>query len=733
MATTTPIEAPRAGQPLYNLSTTDLQEIVWNAGGLQVVVRINTDRVPHLYSILPDGCKLENATPKRFADSSLPLAQVRLVGEGNATQKTSKTLIGSYVSSRLRYSSRSETKGDREQFLHITSYDEVSRISATTHFQVFTGIPVLRAWTTVTNDSDKDVILCQANSLTFGGMASSKEWWNEYTLSTATNSWFREAQWRDRSLPGVGIDDNEITGLPDGHTGSMANYSLANRGSFSTGTYLPMGMLKRNDSRDTWLWQVENNSSWRWEVGDYKDNVYIAGGGPTSIDHDWRQKLKPHQTFTSVPMAICHVLDTPTNAFGVLTNYRRRLRRKHIDNEKLPIIFNDYMNCLMGDPTEDKIKALLAPVASCGAEYFVIDAGWYADDGGWWDEVGLWEPSRLRFPGGFKPLLDTIRSHGLIPGVWLEPEVIGIRSVVANQLPQDAFFREQGERIIEKGRYQLDYRHSAVRKRMDEVIDNLVLNYGVGYFKFDYNIEVVQGTDVNSSSTGEGQLMHSRAYLEWVNKIYDRYPDLVIESCSSGAQRMDYAMLAVHSIQSTSDQQDPVLYAAIAASAPTAVTPEQSATWAYPQPSWNPEINALTVVNSLLGRVHLSGKLDELNPEALELIAQGMSVYKNIRSDLRNALPFWPLGLPKWHDDWLALGMTTTSGNVYLSVWRRGGTSSATLPIAELKEKHGVKVEQLYPRGFGADVKWVPETSSLVVEFPSVVSARLFLLRANEA
>lgn len=711
----------------------DLREINWHADGLQVLISIGSDRVPHLSSILPAGCRPKKVASKHFADFSLPLAQVRLVGEGNTTHKTSKTLIGSYVSARLKYSSHSETKGDRQQSLDITSYDEVSRISVTTHFQVFMGIPVLRSWTTVTNNSEQDVILCQASSLAFGGMSSSKEWWNDYTLSTATNSWFREVQWRDHSLPSVGIDNNEIVGLPDGHVASMANYSLSNRGSFSTGTYLPMGMLKRNDNRDTWLWQVENNSSWRWEVGDYKDNVYFAGGGPTSVDHDWRQTLKPQQTFTSVPMAACHVLDSPTNAFGVLTNYRRRLRRTHADNEKLPIIFNDYMNCLMGDPTEDKIKALLTPVANCGAEYFVIDAGWYADDSGWWDDVGLWEPSKIRFPGGFKPLLDTIRSHGLIPGVWLEPEVIGVRSVVANQLPEDAFFQERGEKIIERGRYQLDYRHSAVRERMDKVIDNLVLKYGVGYFKFDYNIEVVQGTDINSSSTGEGQLSHSRAYLDWVNKLYDRHPDLVIETCSSGAQRMDYAMLAVHSMQSTSDQQDPVLYAAIAAGAPTAVTPEQSATWAYPQPNWSLEMNAFTVVNSLLGRVHLSGKLDELNPETLELVAQGMSVYKSIRSELRNALPFWPLGLPKWHDEWLALGMTTTSGNIYLSVWRRGGIASATLPITELKAKHDVKVELLYPHGFDADVKWVPEVSSLVVELSSIASARLFRLRPNEA
>jgi alpha-galactosidase len=64
---------------------------------------------------------------------------------------------------------------------------------------------------------------------------------------------------------------------------------------------------------------------------------------------------------------------------------------------------------------------------------------------------------------------------------------------------------------------------------------------------------------------------------------------------------MDYAMLAVHKLRSTSDQQDALLYASIAAAAPTAVVDEQSVFWVYPQIS-------LTIINTLLGR----GSLERL-------------------------------------------------------------------------------------------------------------------------
>jgi alpha-galactosidase len=263
---------------------------------------------------------------------------------------------------------------------------------------------------------------------------------------------------------------------------------------------------------------------------------------------------------------------------------------------------------------------------------------------------------------------------------------------------------------------------------MNAVVRRLVVDYGVGYFKFDYNIEVIQGTEANAPSSGAAHLEHQRAYLSWVKELLENYPGLVIENCSSGAQRMDYAMLSVHSLQSTSDQQDPILYAAIAAAVPTAVAPEQSATWAYPQPEWDDEINALTVVNSLLGRIHLSGRLDRLNSHQFELIAEGMRVYKDMRQDLRTARPIWPLGLPKWHDNWISLGMVTKAGDIYLSVWRRGGATEKNLPLPSIKNNESIRPRLLYPPKFEASAEWDAEKGALRLTLPDTICARLYCM-----
>lgn len=100
---------------------------------------------------------------------------------------------------------------------------------------------------------------------------------------------------------------------------------------------------------------------------------------------------------------------------GELTKYRRMIRRKNADNEKLCVIFNDYMNCLWGNPTTAKELPLIDAAHKAGCEYFCVDAGWYAD-GFWWDNVGEWLPSKERFPNGLEEVMDYIRSKGMIPG-----------------------------------------------------------------------------------------------------------------------------------------------------------------------------------------------------------------------------------------------------------------------------------------------------------------------------
>jgi alpha-galactosidase len=471
---------------------------------------------------------------------------------------------------------------------------------------VLAGQGTLRSWVRLSNRGTAPVTVESVTSFLCGGLDEV----DGLDVLWAENDWLAEGRWQRRPLREALPDLNRhVHGANP--RGRLGRTSL---GTWSSGTYLPMGAVVSRRTGHAWVWQIEHSGAWHWQVGEQTQGRPGTGGtgspgahlallGPADLEHHWHATLAPGDAFTTVPAAVAVSGNGLDDALGRLTAYRRAIRRPHPDHERLPVIFNDFMNTVMGDPTTERLMPLIAAAAEAGAEYFCIDAGWYAELGnGWWDTVGARRPSVSRFPGGLTVVLDRIRELGMVPGLWLEPEVAGVRSPLAARLPDGAFFTRRGQRVTENGRYHLDLRHPAAVRHLDETVDFLTGELGIGYLKCDYNINAGPGTDAGGLGAGAGLLDCNRAYLDWLDGVLDRHPDLVIENCASGGMRTDYALLARMLLQSTSDQQDHLRYLPIAAAAPAAITPEQAAVWAYPQPGFTADEIVFTLASAMLGR-----------------------------------------------------------------------------------------------------------------------------------
>jgi alpha-galactosidase len=656
------------------------------------------------------------------ADAALPLLDVIVTGEGRAW--SGGRYCESEAGRRLRYQGHDKKASE----LRVDLADPVTGLRAEVFYRVLVGVGALRCWARVTNDGGDPVTIESVTSFVCGILDQP----DDLDIHWAENDWLAEGRWQSRwlrdALPNV--DWRAHGAHPRGRFG------LTSTGTWSTGQYPPMGSLVSRRTGHAWAWQIEHNGGWHWQVGEHA-GTYIALLGPTDAEHGWRVTLAPGEYFVTVPVTVVVSTDGFEGAIAALTRARRTTRRPHADHERLPVIFNDYMNTLMGDPTVGRLLPLITAAGRAGAEYFCIDAGWYADlDNNWWHAVGAWRPSGSRFPNGIAEILDHIRAAGMIPGLWLEPEVVGVTSPVARELPDDAFFRRDGHRVADHGRYQLDLRHSAAVKHLDDTVDFLVGALGVGYLKLDYNISPCSGTDTDTGtdigtststgtdtgggSPGAGLLAANRAHLAWLDGVRDRYPDLVIENCASGGMRADYALLSRLQLQSTSDQRDYLRYPAIAAAAPAAIAPEQAASWAYPQPSFTDDEIAFTLCTAMLGRVHLSGHLDRMSHDQHALVSDAVSVYKTIRADIGAAVPFWPLGLPRWTDSWIALGLRAP-GASYLTVWHRGPPGPTDVVTLAVPDVRGASV--LYPLASGAKVSLDTAAGYLSVALPRVPSA----------
>jgi alpha-galactosidase len=589
--------------------------------------------------------------------------------------------------------------------------DPVLKLSVESVYEAFDGVPVVRRYSRVTNKGASPVGLEFLSSAMLHGLAAPQEYDRELRIHLAQNSWMAEGQWHTFRPSEMGFAENERTSWSQAQAGSV--------GSWSTERYLPMAMAENIRLGLTWFWQIEHNGSWYWEISNvsardnYADDVYAFLGGPDDLHAAAWKGLKPGETYETVPVAIGCVRGGFSDAVESLTHYRRlACLTPHKDNSRCPVIFNDYMNCLWGDPTEAKELPMVAAAARAGCEYFVIDAGWYADlHEDWSPTIGAWQPSSTRFPHGLKFLLDEIRQAGMVPGLWLEPEVAGAKSRLA-QKPDHWFFVRHGKRVSKNSRFLLDFRNPEVRAYLDQVIARLVNDYGVGYIKMDYNVDSLQGTEIGADSFGQGLLEHNRAHLAWLEEILKRYPDLVIENCGSGGGRMDYAMLSRLQIQSMTDQEDYLKLPMILVGASAAVLPEQLAIWSYPLAQADADQASFNMVTSMMCRIHQSGRLDSLTPEASAQVIEGIRVYKeSLRKHIPTAVPFYPLGTSDVTDFTtpVALGMRSPQQTL-LAVWRIDGPAITKMPLASREAK------LLYPIDLG--VKVTVADGTLNIEFP---------------
>lgn len=695
--------------------------------GIYFVLEINDNNEAKLlhFSALPFD---EKTLTSRTGTTGFRLVELQVSGIDRAGERHGNKYIVTAPGHRMKFKDFSDTNNSSGRKLEVTTYDEQTGLEAVSHFQFYNGISAVRSWTTVTNNGTQVYTLEYVSSFALTGIekegVQSQD--DKLRISVCHNSWQRELQWQTYTLEQVGIGMAQ----PLDYQHSSKVMGVTNVGNWSAKEYIPMGFLQNTEVGSSLIWQIEHNGSWHWEISDEEGHLYLQLSGPSEIESHWSKDLAPGESFESVPCAVCSVVGGFDEAVGELTKYRRVIRRKNFDNKKLAIIFNDYMNCLWGDPTAEKEFPLVDAAAETGCEYFCIDAGWYAD-GFWWDWVGEWQESRKRFPNGLKEVTDYIRKKGMIPGVWLEIEVMGIKCPMADKCPDDWFFVRHGKRVFDRSRYQLDFRNPQVRAHCDEVIDRLVNDYGVGYIKMDYNIEPGIGTEINADSFGDGLLGHERAYLAWLDGVFARHKELIIENCSSGGLRMDYAMLSRYSIQSTSDQDDYRKYCTIAANSPSALCPEQAAIWSYPMTGADREQVVFNMVNAMLLRIHQSGHLGFIEPPLRELVKEAFGVYRKIRGDIKNALPFWSLGLSKFSDEWVSLGLKC-QGKAYLAVWRRESKSdTCVLPVEFLKGREA-KIECIYPSFNECRYEFNPAAGNVTVRFERPYTARLFRLTFDE-
>jgi len=116
-------------------------------------------------------------------------------------------------------------------------------------------------------------------------------------------------------------------------------------------------------------------------------------------------------------------------------------------------------------------------------------------DDGWEKQLGNWEIDEKRFPGGLKTITEKIEDKGYIPGLWLAPFIIDLRSPLASAHP-DWLLRDSKGHLIPTGYnplwgpyatfFALDLSNEAVIDYLDSILEKIINDWGFRYIKLDF-------------------------------------------------------------------------------------------------------------------------------------------------------------------------------------------------------------------------------------------------------
>lgn len=680
-----------------------------------------------LFEVIDNRALLKRCGQISF--SGYGFAEVQIAGENKDTHMGAK-MAKSSEGSKLRYFSHTQT----ENRLEIVQHSDLVEVK--TVFDGYSDTNTVRIHTEVKNISGREIVLEEVSAFMALGIG-------HRGIDSADELYFtRFYQSHHGECQPQRYSFREL-GLYRANAESQKRIAFSNVGSWSTKEELPQGIIEDAAIGAFTMFQIESNASWYYEIADLLQSYYLYLGGANLPFGGWSKALAAGEIYQTVNVAIASS-DSLEGVLGEMTKYRRHIAGKNAVDAHLPTIFNEYMHLSWDNPSEENTRLVAPIVAKTGVEYYVIDCGWHNEEPSYavYSYVGQWKESKTRFPNGVRATCDFIRSLGMKPGLWIEPEIIGIKcQEMLDYYDDDCFLQRNGRRIAVMNRYFLDFRHEKVRAYMSETIRRMVEDYGAEYIKFDYNQDCGVGTDYCAFCAGEGLEACANAYLVWVEEMMQRFPQVIFEGCSSGGMRMDYKTLSAFSIMSTSDQTDYLKYPYIAGNILSAVLPEQAAVWSYPigvtlpgepmthEAAWvweniSDERIQMNMINSFLGRMHLASHLEKLSDAQLAWICEGVAYYNSITEYKKKGLPYFPKGFTHFGAEQVTAGFKCND-RIFLAAWCLGDSLKMEIPI-----KEGIlDVKIAYPST--SLTTFVYTENEIAVEFEQGGSAVFFEIKCN--
>lgn len=666
------------------------------------------------------------STKKRKAEAFGYLNTV--IREGGAYDVQLKEHSVIWTSDTLEFVSKS-TKNKETYIEYVLKNKELSAII---NLKEFEGISVLCQSSTVKNNGEQERYITQITSSNINGVCYDKNlatrlYDGTIKVHICQNKWQGEGQWLTRTPQELGIYAGSI------HPQEKACFRLDSVSSWSTGEHYPILIIEDEKASECWFFEIEGGHSWFFEI-------YMCGGLNTKF-LSVKTGSADERLGTVIPLKRGQAYTTCTTVYGVVKGcFEEAIKelikyKRVVSHSKLvPVVFNDFMNCNWAIESDKRLIRLIDKASEVGADVFCIDDGWQTQ--------GLWTMANEKFGSyGLKGIIDYILSKKMIAGLWFEFEAISYKMI--DMLGNDIYLTRNNEPIA--------YHRPIANMRSQKLINYLndcvevVYNMGVRYIKNDHNNTEFTGTTIYGEPASVGLEENNKAFLEFIDNLKQKYPDLYIENCGSGACRSDNGTLQHFDLQSTSDQEDYLMNPSIVTGSLSFMPPEKAGIWCYPYPqsfdyrekdnlpkyviedAKDGEQTIFNFVTALIGKPYLSGRIDLADEKNTVLIEEGVKLAKKLSPLVAKGYPIFPMGRIRMHQKvGFSVGIISEKRDkIILAVWNLAKEKNVVSVDLSKYKMQNAKI--LYPTK-DYDILFTFDGNSIVCDFIKGHSARLFVL-----
>lgn len=297
------------------------------------------------------------------------------------------------------------------------------------------------------------------------------------------------------------------------------------------------------------------------EVSSFGKTRLTAGINPQSFCF----LLKPGEQFEApeAVMTYSHL------GYNGMSGQMHQFVREHIvrgewKHKVRPILLNSWEASYF-DINEKKLLRLAKAGKDVGIELFVMDDGWFGERNDDTSSLGDWDVNPKKLPGGLSGLCRKIKELGLEFGIWVEPEMVSVKSRLYEEHPEWAV--QIPEKPHAEGRNQriLDLTRTEVQDFIIEKMSEVFASADISYVKWDMNRTFTDYFSGALSPERQGEVAHRYVLglYRCMKELTTRFPHILFEGCSAGGNRFDLGILCYFPQIWASDDTDALCRAEI--------------------------------------------------------------------------------------------------------------------------------------------------------------------------